>query len=203
MKYIHCVHMQRSSKGVQKALKRLRKITGGEKQSTFASSVGVSYSLIRDIEVGPRDLTHVTANKITAATGCNPEALMKGKLLNREGKPYTKEDYKRHKSSDIDDEGYILLANTLKAQYKAFEILLSLPSASQKIYTFETLFNQFVEQTITTLECDREYDRELIKIGGPIGKALAAMRPRRKAKAAAKRPHGQPKITSSGWETIS
>jgi hypothetical protein len=80
--------------------------------------------------------------------------------------------------------------------------LLSLPSARQKIYTFETLFNQFVEQTITTLECDREHDRELIKIGGPIGKALAAMRPRRKAKAAAKKPHGPPKTASLGWKTI-
>jgi hypothetical protein len=127
---------------------------------------------------------------------------MKGKLLNREGKPYTKEDYKRHKSSDIDDEGYELLGDTLRLQNKAFEILLSLPSARQKIYTLETLFNQFVEQAITTLECDREYDRELIKIGGPIGKALAAMRPRRKAKAAAKKPHGQPKTASLGWKTI-
>jgi transcriptional regulator with XRE-family HTH domain len=194
--------MQRSSKRVRKALKQLRKITG-EIQSTFASSVGVSFPLIRGIENGVRRLTHNTANLITAATGCRAEALMKGKLLNREGKPYTKEDYKRHKSSDIDDEGYELLGDTLRLQNKAFEILLSLPSARQKIYTLETLFNQFVEQAITTLECDREYDRELIKIGGPIGKALAAMRPRRKAKAAAKKPHGQPKITSSGWETIS
>jgi transcriptional regulator with XRE-family HTH domain len=193
--------MQRSSKRVRKALKQLRKITG-EIQSTFASSVGVSFPLIRGIENGVRRLTHNTANLITAATGCRAEALMKGKLLNREGKPYTKEDYKRHKSSDIDDEGYELLGDTLRLQNKAFEILLSLPSARQKIYTLETLFNQFVEQAITTLECDREYDRELIKIGGPIGKALAAMRPRRKAKAAAKKPHGQPKITPpSGWKT--
>jgi transcriptional regulator with XRE-family HTH domain len=193
--------MQRSSKAVQKALKRLRKITW-ETQSTFASSVGVHFSLIRGIENGVRRLTHNTANLITATTGCRPESLMKGKLLNREGKPYTKDDYKRHKSSDIDDEGYELLGNTLKLQYRAFRILLSLPSARQKIYTFETLFNQFVEQTITTLECGQEYDRELIKIGGPIGKALAAMRPRRKAKAAAKKPHGQPKITPpSGWKT--
>jgi transcriptional regulator with XRE-family HTH domain len=165
---IHTVDiMERSTKRQQKALKRLRKITG-EIQSTFASSVGVSFPLIREIENGPRSLTHTTANYIGAATGCNAEVLMKGKLLNREGKPYTKEDYKRHKSSDIDDEGYVLLANTLKAQYKAFEVLLSLPSARQKIYTFETLFNQFVEQAITTLECGREYDKKLIEIDGRL-----------------------------------
>ena len=193
--------MERSTRRQQKALKRLRKITG-EIQSTFASSVGVSFPLIREIENGPRSLTPDTANKIGAATGCNAEALMKGKLLNREGKPYTKEDYKRHKSSDIDDEGYVLLANTLKIQYRAFEVLLSLPSAREKIYTFETLFNQFVEQAITTLECGREYDKKLIEIDGPIGKAMVAMRPGRKAKAAATKPYAQPKITSSGWETI-
>ena len=198
--------MKRSTKKVQKALKRLRKITG-EIQSTFASSVGVSFPLIREIENGPRSLTPDTANNIGAATGCNAEALMKGKLLNREGKPYTKDDYKRHKSSDIDDEGYVLLANTLKMQYKAFEVLLSMPSARQKIYTFETLFNQFVEQAITTLECGQEYDKKLVEIGGPmgevqIGKVLVAMRHGRKAKAAAKKPHGQPKITSSSWKTI-
>ena len=108
-------------------------------------------------------------------------------------------------SSDIDDEGYVLLANTLKAQNEAFEVLLDLPSARQKIYTLETLFNQFVEKATTTLECGQEYDRELIKTDGndgKIGKILVAMRPRRKAKAAAKKPHGQPKITSSDWKTI-
>ena len=194
--------MKRSTKRVRSALKRLRKITG-EIQSTFASSVGVSFPLIREIENGPRSLTPDTANNIGAATGCNAEALMKGKLLNREGKPYTKDDYKRHKSPDIDDEGYVLLANTLNIQCRAlFEILASLPSARQKIYTFEMLFNQFVEQAITTLECGREYDKKLIEIDGPIGKALGAMRPGRKAKATAKKPHGQPKITSSGWKTI-
>ena len=200
--------MKRSTKRQQKALKRLRKITG-EIQSTFASSVGVSFPLIREIENGPRSLTPDTANKIGATTGCNAEALMKGNLLIREGKPYTKEDYKRHKSSDIDDEGYVLLANTLKIQCKAlFEILHSLPSARQKIYTFETLFNQFVEQAITALECGPEHDRKLIEIGEQIGevqigKVLVTMRHGRKVKAAAKKPYPQPKITPpSGWETI-
>tara|TARA_Y100001968_G_C19416790_1_gene749448 strand:+ start:369 stop:941 length:573 start_codon:yes stop_codon:yes gene_type:complete len=186
--------MDRASKKVSEALKKLRKITG-EIQSTFADSIGVSFPLVRGIENGVRDISHITANKISAATGCNAVALMKGRLLNREGKPYTKEDYKFHKSSDIDDGGYDLLADTLKAQCKAFEVLLSLPSARQKIYIFETLFNQFVQQATETLECGKEYDRLLIKQHGAIGQVLVNMRHGRSIKSSDKKAHPQPTIT--------
>ena len=191
--------MARASKKVSEALKNLRKITG-EIQSTFANSIGVSYPLIREIERGERNLSHKTANKIGAATGCNAVALMKGRLLNREGKPYTIEDYKFHKSSDIDDDGYELLAGTLKAQ---FEVLLSLPSARQKIYIFETLFNHFVPQATETLECGKEYDRRLVKQHESIGRMLVNMRHGRLSKSSDKKPHPQPTITRvSSWATI-
>lgn len=185
--------MKRAPVGVRRSLKKLRKITG-DKQSAFAEKVGVSYPLIREIECGNRSLSPQTANKIGAATGCNSAALMKGKLLNREGRAYTPNDFKTYKSSEIGEEDIELIRSTLKAQYKAFGTLLSMPSAKQKVYLFEVLFNQFVEQATKSLECEREYDRLLIEQHGVIGRILVDMRHGRVIKASAKKAHNPPTI---------
>ena len=181
------------SKRVRDALKKLRKFTG-DIQPTFAERVGVSPPLIVALENRQRNLSPNTANLIGAAMGCRGEELMRGKLVNREGKAYTEKDYKRHTSSDFDKEELQLLGETLKIQLKAFDALLKCPKDMRKFYLLETLFNQFVSQAIASLECEREYDRRLKEISGPIGKILVKMREGRAVIKREKKANPQPKM---------
>ena len=185
--------MRLPSKRVRDALKKLRKFTS-DIQPTFAKRVGVSPPLIVALENRQRNLSPNTANLIGAAMGCRGEELMRGELVNREGKTYTEEDYKRHTSSDFDKEELHLLGQTLRIQLEVFDVLLKCQKNMRKFYLLETLFNQFVSQAIASLECEREYDKRLKEIGGTVGKALAKMRKGRAVINRKKKANPQPKM---------
>ena len=185
--------MRLPHKQVRDALKKLRKMTG-EIQSGFAKRVGVSLSLYIALENLQRRLSPNTANLIGAATGCLGEELMRGKLVNREGEPYTEKDYRRHISSDFNEEELRLLWKLLRGQLEAFDVLLEFPKDMRKFCMLETFFNQFLDRAITSLKCEREYDRRLIEMLGPLGKTLVRARKGRAVLKREKKANPQPKM---------
>jgi DNA-binding XRE family transcriptional regulator len=67
-------------------------------QASFAKLLGCAAITIQRIENGPLRLSEKLANTILETTGANPTALLKGKALDRDGKPFTKESSEKYKA---------------------------------------------------------------------------------------------------------
>ena len=79
----------------QTKLPQLRALAGKRpmSQADFAALVGISQGTLGSMENRKAPLGRLAADKIEAALGVDADALINGKLLNLDGKTYTKEDW--------------------------------------------------------------------------------------------------------------
>ena len=89
------------------ALRNLREMTGFSLRD-FAAKVGSASASLQSAEANARKLTLKLAKKISAFTGCDPDSLVRGELLDHVKAPFTADSFKRWSSAylapnEIDD----------------------------------------------------------------------------------------------------
>ena len=115
-------------------------------QASFAKLLGCSTITIQRIENGSLRLSEKLANTMLEATGANPTALLKGKALDMDGKPFTKESSDNFKAlvSCVDNRQHyrqmlfswielILIASERAGQSKTDAVVVNIQTFLKKL----------------------------------------------------------------------
>jgi transcriptional regulator with XRE-family HTH domain len=111
---------QTSSLTSGEALKNLRAMTQLSLRD-FASMVGSTFASLQTAETNKRKLSPKLARKISAFTGCDPDSLVRGELLERTGAPFTDESFQRWSSAYLTPDE---IDNVLSITTRAIETIL-------------------------------------------------------------------------------